>query len=67
MREARQRASVSHRTLERVIRDHQLTTYRNPADLRLRLVKAADLDAITTPQPIRRHVEGGQPAPNPAA
>ncbi len=43
---------ISQNTLRKRIRSGELQTYRLPLDKRVRLVREADIAALTTPQPV---------------
>lgn len=67
LRQARERHRVNHRTLRRMLTEAGVTLYQNPADKRVLLVSASDLDRLSKPRPISRPTEGGTPSPNVAA
>ncbi len=65
IQQAARRLGLSEPALRRRLERGLIPTYSNPVDLRSRLIKAADLAAYATPQPVtpvRREHEGGEVA-----
>ncbi len=50
--EAARRLGVSEPVLRRRVLRGELPTFTNPADLRSRLIKAADVERYAVPQPV---------------
>ncbi len=50
--EAARRLGISEPALRRRVDRGQLAVYSNPIDLRSRLIKTADLERYTVPQPV---------------
>ncbi len=65
--QARSTLHVSHRTLRRLLQDGGVPIFQNPADRRVLLIRAADLEKVTELRPVSRPTEGGPPLPNAAA
>jgi excisionase family DNA binding protein len=53
MAQAQERLGVSKLTLIRLVRRTGLPTHRDPRDIRVRLVKIADVDRLMEPVPER--------------
>jgi excisionase family DNA binding protein len=53
MAQAQERLGVSKLTLVRLVRRAGLPTHRDPRDIRVRLVKIADVDRLMEPVPER--------------
>ncbi len=66
LRQAREQRRVNHRTLRRMIADAGVPIYENPADRRVLLVRAADLEKVSELRPISRPGKEGHPSPTAA-